>query len=423
MSMVTCPAAPVLHARRHPGHPPHSEKNPHHDGEAPIECWRPRTAWPTGARDRAIRNTLANFPDGLLTISHGIVHSANRAFMRLYRPGTGRVEGRALKEVLADIGLVTDVIQALIRPQAEGGQIEVECCDSASIPRILQIRRFQIDGDGTAGGDVAGGDALEVLAFADVTERWKARRSMDMLREQLLAADRRAAAGEISMALAHEINQPLGAIINFAGAARRKLQGRAIRANEIEEALQNIAAEAARAAEVIKSLRSFLRGKPQSSEPADVNAAVKAVLGFAEPAMQAQGVRVTTSLPHGLSSVQADLVILQQILLNLVTNAVQAMSRVPPDRRHLAIRTGNGRSGTILIIVDDTGVGLPVELGQQIFEPFVTTKDYGSGLGLSIARTLVQRLGGSIEGCSRRHQGARFIVRLPCGYVEEAGDA
>lgn len=408
-------AASALHAWQRPGRPAHDGCD---RGGAPVGHGPGGSKRSEATRDRAIRDTIANFPDGLLTISQGVVHSANRAFERICGLGADRVEGRALREVLIGVGLSSDVVHALMRPQPRGDQIEVECHDAAGGPRILQVRRFEIVSD-----DGEEGCELDGLAFADITERWTTRRSMDTLREQLLVADRRAAAGEIAMALAHEINQPLGAIINFAGAARRRLQGRVIRANEIEDALQSIAAEATRAAEVIKSLRSFLRGKPHAPGPADVNAAVEAVLGFAEPAMHAHGVRVTTSLAHGLGPVQADPVILQQILLNLVTNAVHAMSGVPAERRHLAIRSGGGRSGAILVIVDDTGVGLPAELGQQIFEPFVTTKEHGSGLGLPIARTLAQRLGGSIEACPRRSEGARFVVRLPCRHVEEAGDA
>ncbi|KAF0117830.1 MAG: hypothetical protein FD149_984 [Rhodospirillaceae bacterium] len=373
-------------------------------------------------RDQAIRDIIAHFPDGLLVTAHGIVRMANRAFERICGLEAGSVEGCAVKEILKTVGLSEGVVQTLTVTltltgrQTKSDPIEVEGRDAADTVRILQIRRFPI-------AEQTEHDVLEGLAFADITERWTTKWSIDMLREQLLAADRRAAAGEISMALAHEINQLLGAIINFAGAARRRLQGRIIRANEIENALQSIAAEATRAAEVIKSLRSFLHSRLQPPEPADINNAIEATLGFAEPALQAHEIRVNLSFARGMGAVQADPVILQQILLNLVTNAVQAMSGVPVEQRHLRIRTGGGRNGVILVIVDDTGIGLPTALGQQIFEPFVTTKENGSGLGLSITRTLVQRLGGSIEAHPRRPHGARFIIRLPCSPVKEANDA
>jgi two-component system sensor kinase FixL len=257
--------------------------------------------------------------------------------------------------------------------------------------------------------------------FIDDTLWREAQRANEVLVEQLLRADRQAALGEMAMALAHEINQPLGAIVNFAGAARHTLKGRAIRANEVDELLQNIGTEAARAAEVIKSLRSFLRGNPPSASSAGVNAAVKVVLGFAEPAMREHAMVVDLDLASDLPPVQADQIILQQIVLNLVTNAIQAVQDRPPHLRQLAIATFLDGDNQVAIAVRDTGIGLPKDLGETIFEPFVTTKENGSGLGLSIARTLARRLGGSIEALPAESSGACFTIRLPCRSIEESG--
>lgn len=274
--------------------------------------------------------------------------------------------------------------------------------------QYLTARRFPILQD-----DARSIPILYALTFTDETPMREAQRSSEELVEKLLRADRQAALGEMAMALAHELSQPLGAIVNFAGAARRTLLGRAIRAGDLEDVLLNIGAEAARAGEVIKSLRQFLRGAPQPSSNANVEAAIKAVLGFAEPAMREQAVRIEVAVAPNLPPVQGDQIILQQIILNLVTNAIQAMDDAPRERRRLAIGAVLEHAAKVRIDVRDSGIGLPAELGERIFEPFITTKEHGSGLGLSIARTLVQRLGGSIEAVPEPEIGTRFTIHVP----------
>jgi len=256
------------------------------------------------------------------------------------------------------------------------------------------------------------------VIFIDDTIWREAQRTNEVLMQQRLQTDRQAALGEMAMALAHEINQPLGAIVNFVGAARHTLKSHAIRVNELDEVLQNIGAEAARAGDVIKSLRSFLRGKPLTAHSADVNAAIKVVLDFFEPAMREYSITTQLALASALPPVQADQIILQQIVLNLVTNAIQAVQDQPEPLRQLFITTGIKEGNLITIEVRDTGCGLLQDLTETIFEPFVTTKENGSGLGLSIARTLAQRLGGSIEAFLVKDRGACFIVRLPSRNIE-----
>lgn len=356
---------------------------------------------------------LANFPEGLVSVSRGVVQSVNHAFVRLFQvsPGAAMV-GLPLPLVLHRLSFNPLDVAALLSPvPREGDDLELVRSAAGLPPQILRVRRFPIEGEGR--------DMLHALAFVDETSWREAQRSTEVLVEELLRADRQAALGEMAMALAHEINQPLGAIVNFAGAARRTLTGRAIRACELEEVLINIGAEAARAGDVVKSLRSFLRGTPQPSTDACVNAAVKVVLGFAEPAMREQSIDFKLQLASSLPPVQGDQIILQQIILNLVTNAIQAMGMQPFGERHLNIRTAREGASMVRVDVRDTGVGLPPDLGERIFEPFITTKVNGSGLGLSIARTLAQRLGGTIEARPEAGNGSRFTIRLPCRREED----
>lgn len=360
-----------------------------------------------------------NFPEGLVAVANGHIQSANEAFGRLFQLRPAGVIGLSLRQLLVRLAFGPAEISALLTPIAShGDEIELVRAVPGLAPQTLRVKRFFSDGRPRRRIT-----ALHVLAFIDETAWREAQRSTEVLVEQLLRADRQAALGEMAMALAHEINQPLGAIVNFAGAARRTLSGRAIRAGELEEVLLNIGAEAARAGDVVKSLRSFLRGTPKPSADANVNAAVKVVLGFAEPAMREQAIEFKLELEAGLPPVQGDQIILQQIILNLVTNAIQSMSQKPADLHHLNIQTARDGPSAVRIDVRDTGIGLPADLGERIFEPFITTKANGSGLGLSIARTLAQRLGGSVEANVMERGGAHFTIRLPCRREDRAGDA
>ncbi|RTM01769.1 PAS domain-containing protein [Ancylobacter aquaticus] len=359
---------------------------------------------------------LANFPEGVISFKRGTIRSANNAFSRLFGLSRAQLVGRSVQAILARLAFAPGDIAALLS-EAPGQAEDIDLVRTAAgqQPQDLRVRRFTIEGEGAG--------ALQALSFIDETS-WRAtQRSTEVLVEELLRADRQAALGEMAMALAHEINQPLGAIVNFAGAARRSLTGRAVRAGELDEVLINIGAEAARAGDVVKSLRSFLKGAPQPSTDACLNAAVKVVLGFAEPAMREQSIDFRLHLAPDLPPVQGDQIILQQILLNLVTNAIQAMGPQPLGRRHLDIRTTREGASKVRVEVRDTGIGLPAELGERIFEPFITTKMNGSGLGLSIARTLAQRLGGTIEAAAEPGEGSRFTIRLPCRGEDEANDA
>lgn len=377
-----------------------------------INGARRRTIWQGDPVDAV----LANFPEGVISFRRGAIRTANIAFCRLFGRTRSQLIGRSAEAVLSDLSFApADIAAMLSDTQEQADDIDLVRMAAGRPPQDLRIRRFTIDGEG--------GGTLRALAFIDETS-WRAtQRATEVLVEELLRADRQAALGEMAMALAHEINQPLGAIVNFAGAARRSLTGRAVRAGELDEVLINIGSEAARAGDVVKSLRSFLKGAPQPSTDACVNAAVKVVLGFAEPAMREQCIDFRLSLAPDLPTVRGDQIILQQIILNLVTNAIQAMGTQPLGHRHLDIRTTREGRSRVRVDVRDTGIGLPAELGERIFEPFITTKVNGSGLGLSIARTLAQRLGGSIEAAPECGEGTRFTIRLPCRGGDEVADA
>ncbi|OYY14168.1 MAG: hypothetical protein B7Y62_11555, partial [Sphingomonadales bacterium 35-56-22] len=166
-----------------------------------------------------VGSILANFPEGLVSVSCGLVQSVNHAFIRLFQVPGAAVVGLPLHRVLDRLGFGPGDVAALISPvPSQGDDLELVRSVAGMPPQNLLVRRFPIEGEGRG--------ALHALVFVDETSWREAQRSTEVLVEELLRADRQAALGEMAMALAHEINQPLGAIVNFAGAARRTLTGR-----------------------------------------------------------------------------------------------------------------------------------------------------------------------------------------------------
>lgn len=364
--------------------------------------------------DGTIGSVLSSLPEGILVVCNGRVRFANGAFLQFFLLSTASVVGASLRSVLKRLLVTENTITMLTDPlDADGVDSDLMSYHGNKQNRVFRIRRFWV-APGPAAFECSSGFGLDTLMFVDEAAWQKSQHSTELLVEQLVRADRVAALGEVSMAIAHEINQPLGAIINFAGAARRTLKGRTVRADEVDAILQQISSEAERAANVIKSLRTFLRGNLHSAGPADINVAVKEVLEFAGPLIRGQSINLRLVLATNVPQIQADQIILQQILLNLVTNAVQAVQRVALNRRNLTIATSVEPNDKVAISIRDTGVGVSAHLGMKIFEPLVTTRDEGSGLGLAIVCTLTQRLGGSVEMKSEEGIGACFTIRLPC---------
>jgi two-component system sensor kinase FixL len=363
--------------------------------------------------DKIILRMFENFSEGILVVSDGLVCFANSSFVRIFNLPTANVLNTPLRSVLEQLFVTANTIAILTDPLgADGVDSDLMSCRGSKQNRVFRVRRFWVD-TGLIASKSWSGSGLDTLMFVDGPAWQESQHSTELLVEQLVRADRVAALGEISMALAHEINQPLSAIINFAGAARRTIKGRIVRADEVDAALHNITSEATRAADVIKSLRTFLRGNPQPTGPANINYAVKEVLDFAGPMIRQLSINLRLDLVPEVPPIQADQIILQQILLNLVTNAIQAVQDVALYRRNLTISTSVELNNRVAISISDTGVGVPENIGMRIFEPLMTTKTEGSGLGLAIVQTLTQRLGGTIEMQSEKNNGACFTIYLP----------
>jgi PAS domain S-box-containing protein len=247
----------------------------------------------------------------------------------------------------------------------------------------------------------------------DITERKQAEQEIQQQRNELAHLSRVTMLGELSGSLAHELNQPLTAILSNAQAAQRFLAHDHADLNEVRDILADIVAEDKRAGEVIRRLRLLLKKGEVQHQPFDLNEVVREVLKLVRSDLVNQGVAAHAELAPALPAVNADRVQLQQVLLNLVMNACDAMAGGPAGDRKLIIRTGLAGGEGIRVSVADRGVGLAPDKLEKVFEPFFTTKVHGMGLGLSVCRTIITAHGGKLWTANNPERGATFHFTLP----------
>jgi signal transduction histidine kinase len=234
--------------------------------------------------------------------------------------------------------------------------------------------------------------------------------------EELARISRVTTLGEITASIAHEINQPLGAIANNASACLRWLG-----ANNVDEARQSaelIRADGHRAGEIINRIRSFAKKAPPQKEPLDINQTIDEVIELVRSEAQRNRVSIQTQLATKLPLIFGDRIQLQQVILNLMMNAIEAMAEISGNQRELLILSENDQSSRVRIALRDSGAGLNPESLNDIFTPFYTTKPEGVGMGLAICRSIVDGHGGRLWATANDDRGATFQFTLPTG--EEA---
>jgi C4-dicarboxylate-specific signal transduction histidine kinase len=263
----------------------------------------------------------------------------------------------------------------------------------------------------------AAGSALLRGVSVDISERRRVEREVAQQRDELTHLSRVAALGEMAGSLAHEINQPLMAILSNARAAQRFMARENPDLAEVRAAVADIVDDDKRAGEVIHRLRDLLRKGEVKRGPLDLNNLVTEVLRLTRNELMTRGVLATAELAPSLPSLLGDRIQLQQVLLNLVMNACDAMDGVSGSHQ-LAVRTrAADGGGGVEVSVSDSGRGIPAADLERIFEPFVTSKEHGLGLGLSVCRTIVAAHGGRLWAESVDGRGAtlRFAVPLAGG--------
>ena len=259
--------------------------------------------------------------------------------------------------------------------------------------------------------------AVETALLVALLAQRRARRSSDeesrRRRQELAHAARLTVVGELTASIAHEINQPLGAILANVKAAEMILASAPPPNPELQEVLADIRADDLRASNVIRHVRSLAVNRAMEMEPVDMNALAEEVCHLLRAEAGRRGVSPELDLAENLPSVRGDRVCLEQVLMNLVLNAMDALEQMPADRRHVVIQSRKDESARVMMRVRDTGPGISPEALPRLFDSFFTTKQQGMGLGLSICRTIVEAHGGSIRAENDPSGGATFQVTVP----------
>jgi two-component system sensor kinase FixL len=300
-----------------------------------------------------------------------------------------------------------------------GREVEAQRKDGTRFPVFLSV------------GQVADSDPPRFVGFVrDVTieraalaaiqaerDRVKARHDEELqlrrLQERMMHVSRMATMGEMAAGIAHEINQPLSAIATYARACERFLRAEEPDLPETLESLREISQEAMRAGGIIKRLRQLMSGRASEYTDTDVNEIIEDLSVLANADARVHRVTVELHLTPGLPRVRADRTQLQQMVLTMVHNAIEALTAVTTGNRVVRISTGLLNDGRVEISISDNGPGVAPEIAERLFIPFATTKPTGTGLGLAISQTIAQAHGGTIGHRRVAPTGACFYVRLP----------
>src|SRR5579864_50593 len=371
------------------------------------------------AREAHVKSILASIPDAMIVIDdRGIMQSFSSAAERLFGHAAADVLGANVKMLMpspyreSHDGYIGRYLSTGERRIIGTGRVVVgERKDGSTFPMELAV------------GEMHVGNRRFFTGFVrDLTEGQETEARLQELQSELVHMSRLTAMGEMASALAHELNQPLSAIANYMKGSRRLLaEDSDQRTTILRDAMDKAAEQALRAGEIIRRLRDFVARGESERRVEDVKKLVEEASALALVGAKDKGVRVRFDFDPHSDFVLADKVQIQQVLLNLIRNAIDAMEDA--ERRELVIATSLVADHLVEISVADTGSGISPEISAQLFQPFVTTKRQGMGVGLSISRTIVEAHGGSITPRPNPGGGTVFSFTLPVVTKEEAGNA
>jgi len=249
--------------------------------------------------------------------------------------------------------------------------------------------------------------------IVDIDDRKTAEEALQRAQSELARVARITTMGELTASISHEINQPLAAIAASGSACQRWLAGDPPNVRRARDSVSRVIADANRASEVIKRIRSFMRNKTSTQTALSINGVILEVLALLRGELQSKQVAVATHLDTGLPSITGDRIQLEQVILNLVMNAIEAMATVTDRPRTLVVRSERFEGNTVRVAVEDSGTGLAAENAARIFETFFTTKPEGMGMGLSISTSIIEAHGGRLWAEAAARYGAVLNFTLP----------
>lgn len=269
------------------------------------------------------------------------------------------------------------------------------------------------DPPGSASGLLCSGD--------DLTDSRRAEQELREARDRVTHVARLATMGEMASGISHELNQPLAAIATYAQAGMRLLAGSEPDLPEARDVLKQVAEQALRAGEIIRRMRTLVRNRTAARELSDLNAVIGELEPLTRADARASDVQLSLKLASGLPPVLLDRIQMQQVVLNLLRNGIDAVQVEPAGQREVSIATRIAPSGEVQIVVSDNGPGIDETLRGRLFTPFLTTKEQGTGLGLAISRSIVEAHRGRLDYEPNRPHGSIFTVTLPLEANPAAG--
>ena len=370
------------------------------------------------AREAHLRSILDTVPDAMIVIDeHGIMQSFSSAAERLFGYRAAEAVGQNVKLLMPS-------------PYRENHDSYLDRYLRTGEKRIIGIGRVVV-GERKGGftfpmelavGEMRSGSGRFFTGFVrDLTERQQTEARLQELQSELVHISRLTAMGEMASSLAHELNQPLSAIANYLKGSRRLLESSTDeRAVKVRYAMDS-ADQALRAGQIIRHLRDFVARGESERRVESVKKLIEEASALALVGVKDQGIRVRFHFDPAVDLVLADKVQIQQVLLNLIRNAIEAME--DSKRRDLVISTNASSDDMVTISVTDTGSGIAPEMISQLFQPFITTKRQGMGVGLSISRTIIEAHGGQIAAEENPGGGTIFHFTLRGVTQEEIGNA
>jgi two-component system, LuxR family, sensor kinase FixL len=370
------------------------------------------------ARTAHLQSILDSIPDAMVVINEGgLIQSFSSAAERLFGFSATDVVGKNVRLLMpspyreSHDGYIERYLRTGERRIIGIGRVVVgQRSDGSTFPMELAVGEMHVREQRFFTGFIR-----------DLTERQQTEARLQELQSELVHMSRLTAMGEMASALAHELNQPLAAIANYMKGSRRLLENRQDQSlGPVGDAMEKAANQALRAGDIIRRLRDFVSRGESERRVEDVKKMIEEASALALVGAKDKGVHVRFVFAPGLDYVLADKVQVQQVLLNLVRNAIDAMESAPT--RELVVATATAPGSMIEISVSDTGGGIAPEIADQRFQPFVTTKRHGMGVGLSISRTIIESHGGSIAQRPNPVGGTIFTFTLPAVTKEEDRD-
>jgi len=371
------------------------------------------------AREAHLQSILATVPDAMIVIDeHGTIQSFSSAAERLFGYRASEVIGKNVKMMMPS-------------PYRESHDGYLQRYLTTGEKRIIGIGRVVVGErkDGStfpmelAVGEMRSNDRRFFTGFIrDLSERQKTEARVHELQSELVHISRLTAMGEMASALAHELNQPLSAIANYLKGSKRLLEGRSdAQIATVRDAMDKAAEQSLRAGQIIRRLRDFVARGESDRQVESIKKLVEEASALALVGAKDQGVRVVFRLDPAVDQVLADKVQIQQVILNLMRNAIEAMEQ--SARRELVLSVAPADGGMVAVSVADTGTGIAEDVRVHLFQPFVTSKRHGMGVGLSISRTIIESHGGRIWAEANPGGGTVFRFTLRMISPEDMSDA